>query len=180
MTTIQEAVDWITARHNFHHGFDHFQRFMASQGDPQDQLRTIHVAGTNGKGSTCAYIERILREAGLRTGLFTSPYIHCFEERIRVCGRNIAAESLTAIALKVRDAAHEVEAQMGEHPTEFELMTAVALGHFAQERCDIVVLEVGLGGRLDSTNVIEHPELCVITPIALALIAATMAIIGLI
>ena len=148
-------------------GLDRTRLLLEKLGRPQDALRFVHVAGTNGKGSTCAYIERILREAGLRTGLFTSPYIHCFEERIRVCGRNIAAESLTAIALKVRDAAHEVEAQMGEHPTEFELMTAVALCHFAQERCDIVVLEVGLGGRLDSTNVIEHPELCVITPIAL-------------
>ena len=72
MTTIQEAVDWITALHNFHHGFDHFQRFMASQGDPQDQLRTIHVAGTNGKGSTVSYLANVLREAGYTVGTFTA------------------------------------------------------------------------------------------------------------
>ena len=75
MTTIQEAVDWITALHNFHHGFDHFQRFMASQGDPQDQLRTIHVAGTNGKGSTVSYLANVLREAGYTVGTFTSPHL---------------------------------------------------------------------------------------------------------
>lgn len=148
-------------------GLERTRLLLEKLGRPQDALRFVHVAGTNGKGSTCAYIERILREAGYRTGLFTSPFIHCFEERIRVCGRNISVEALGAVTLAVRDAACEVEAQLGEHPTEFELMCATALCHFAQERCDIVVLEVGLGGRLDSTNVIERPELCVVTPIAL-------------
>lgn len=84
MTTIQEAVDWITARHNFHHGFDHFQRFMASQGDPQDQLRAIHVAGTNGKGSTVSYLASVLREAGYTVGTFTSPHLVAHQDRIRI------------------------------------------------------------------------------------------------
>jgi len=148
-------------------GLERTRLLLEKLGRPQDALRFVHVAGTNGKGSTCAYIERILREAGYRTGLFTSPFIHCFEERIRVCGRNISVEALGAVTLAVRDAACEVEARLAEHPTEFELMCATALCHFAQECCDIVVLEVGLGGRLDSTNVIERPELCVVTPIAL-------------
>lgn len=148
-------------------GLERTRLLLEKLGRPQDALRFVHVAGTNGKGSTCAYLESILREAGYRTGLFTSPFIHCFEERIRVCGQNISAAALKAVTLEVREAARAVEAELGEHPTEFELMTAVAFCHFAQEACDIVVLEVGLGGRLDSTNIIERPEVCVITPIAL-------------
>lgn len=152
-------------------GLSRVRLLLEKLGRPQDALRFVHVAGTNGKGSTCAYLDAILRAAGFRTGLFTSPYIECFEERIRVDGQNISAEELRAVTLGVRDAAREVEAQLGEHPTEFELMCAVALCHFARQRCDIVVLEVGLGGRLDATNVIERPEACAITPIALDHIA---------
>lgn len=148
-------------------GLTRVQLLLEKLGRPQDTLRFVHVAGTNGKGSTCAYLDSILRAAGYRTGLFTSPYIECFEERIRVDGQNISPAELRAVTLEVRDAARGVEARLGEHPTEFELMCAVALCYFAQQHCDIVVLEVGLGGRLDATNVIEHPEVCAITPIAL-------------
>lgn len=148
-------------------GLTRVQLLLKKLGRPQDTLRFVHVAGTNGKGSTCAYLDSILRAAGYRTGLFTSPYIECFEERIRVDGQNISPAELRAVTLEVRDAARGVEARLGEHPTEFELMCAVALCYFAQQHCDIVVLEVGLGGRLDATNVIEHPEVCAITPIAL-------------
>jgi len=148
-------------------GLERTRLLLEKLGRPQDALRFVHVAGTNGKGSTCAYIERILREAGYRTGLFTSPFIHCFEERIRVCGRNISVEALGAVTLAVRDAACEVEARLAEHPTEFELMCATALCHFAQECCDIVVLEVGMGGELDSTNVIDVPEAAVIAAMGL-------------
>jgi dihydrofolate synthase/folylpolyglutamate synthase len=147
-------------------GLDRVRALMDALGNPHDQLRFVHVAGTNGKGSVCAFVESILRAAGYKTGLFTSPYIVTFEERIRVCGQNISAADLRAATLRVRQAAALVEAQLGEHPTEFELMFAVAMVHFAAVRADIVVCEVGLGGRLDATNVIA-PDVCAITQVGL-------------
>ena len=148
-------------------GLERTRDLMERLGRPQDKLRFVHVAGTNGKGSTCAYLASVLQEAGYRVGLFTSPYIETFEERIRVNGVNISMPDLTAATLAVKECADAMEAETGDHPTEFELMTAVALVHFAQAGCDIVVLEVGLGGRLDSTNIIDAPEACVIARIGL-------------
>ena len=136
-------------------------------GRPQDELRFMHVAGTNGKGSVCAYVASVLQAAGYKVGLFTSPFILCFEERIRVNGENITGEELARAVAAVRPAAAAVEAACGDHPTEFELMAAVAFEHFRAVGCDIVVLEVGLGGRLDATNVIETPEASVICRIGL-------------
>ena len=143
-------------------GLERIEELLAKLGNPQNSLRFVHVAGTNGKGSTCSFVARILQESGYKTGLFTSPYLETFEERIRVNGRNIPMERLTQVTLKVKDAAES----MASHPTEFELMTAVAFTYFAEEQCDIVVAEVGLGGRLDSTNVIRTPEVCVFAPIS--------------
>ncbi|RDB68789.1 bifunctional folylpolyglutamate synthase/dihydrofolate synthase [Eggerthella sinensis] len=144
-------------------GLDRVRDLLDRLGRPQDKLRFVHVAGTNGKGSTCAYLASILQAAGLRTGLFTSPYLITFEERIRVDGANITLDELTETTLLVKEQAET----MPDHPTEFELMTAVALTHFARCACDIVVLEVGLGGRLDSTNVIAAPDVAVIARIGL-------------
>ena len=154
---------WLTSRL----GLERIRELFDRLGRPQDRLKFVHVAGTNGKGSTCAFTASILAEAGFKTGLFTSPYVETFHERIRVNGRNISDEDLTAATLRVREYAEAMEAEGGEHPTEFELMTAVALVHFAHVGCDIVVLEVGLGGRLDSTNVIAAPEVAAIVSIAL-------------
>lgn len=148
-------------------GLERIRELLERLGRPQDRLKFVHVAGTNGKGSTCAYLASVLHAAGYRTGLFTSPYILTFEERIRVDGRNISLEELSAVTLAVKHHAEAMADETGDHPTEFELMTAVALEHFARTACDIVVLEVGLGGRLDSTNVIEAPEVSVIARIAL-------------
>ena len=148
-------------------GLERIRELLDRLGRPQDRLKFVHVAGTNGKGSTCAFTASILAEAGFKTGLFTSPYVETFHERIRVNGLNISDEDLTAATLRVRECAEAMEAEGGEHPTEFELMTAVALVHFAHVGCDIVVLEVGLGGRLDSTNVIAAPEVAAIVSIAL-------------
>lgn len=148
-------------------GLERIHDLLERMGRPQDKLKFVHVAGTNGKGSTCAYIESILRQAGYRTGLFTSPYLIRFEERIRVNGQVISEDDLRDVTLFVRKHAEAQARDMGQHATEFELMTAVALEHFARCGCDIVVLEVGLGGRLDSTNVIEAPEACVICRIGL-------------
>ena len=154
---------WLTSRL----GLERIRELLDRLGRPQDRLKFVHVAGTNGKGSTCAFTASILAEAGFKTGLFTSPYVETFHERIRVNGRNISDEDLTAATLRVRECAEAMEAEGGEHPTEFELMTAVALVHFAHVGCDIVVLEVGLGGRLDSTNIIAAPEVAAIVSIAL-------------
>ena len=144
-------------------GLDRIAELLDGLGRPQEGLRFVHVAGTNGKGSVCSYLASVLQAAGLRTGLFTSPYIERFEERIQVDGALIAPDELADITLQVRDVAEA----MADHPTEFELMTAVALCHFARQACDIVVLEVGLGGRFDATNVIAAPEVCVICRLGL-------------
>lgn len=148
-------------------GLDRTRELLDRMGRPQDKLRFVHVAGTNGKGSTCAYIASMLQAAGYRTGLFTSPYIIEFEERIRVNGENISKEDLLDVTLFVREHAEAMAAVLGEHPTEFELMTAVAFEHFARSQCDIVVCEVGMGGRLDSTNIIDAPEVAVIVRLGL-------------
>lgn len=143
-------------------GLDRSHELMQRLGDPHKKLKFVHVAGTNGKGSTSAFLASILQTAGYRAGLFTSPYIVEFTDRIRIDGANIPLERLRDVALQVKQAADAME----DHPTEFELMTAVAFLYFAEEACDIVVCEVGMGGRLDSTNIIESPELCIITSIA--------------
>ncbi|MEC4183932.1 folylpolyglutamate synthase/dihydrofolate synthase family protein, partial [Adlercreutzia sp. R21] len=148
-------------------GLDRMVDLLERMGRPQDSLRFVHVAGTNGKGSTCAYLAGMLQAAGLRVGLFTSPFVFCFEERIRVNGANITADELARAVETVRPHAEAVEAASGDHPTEFELMAAVAFEHFRASACDIVVLEVGLGGRLDATNVIDAPEASVICRIGL-------------
>lgn len=162
-------------------GLDRIRELLERLGRPQDGLRFVHVAGTNGKGSACAYLASILQAAGYRTGLFTSPYIERFEERIQVDGASIGGGELCAATLRVREQAEAMARESGDHPTEFELMTAVALVHFARCGCGIVVLEVGLGGRLDSTNIIDAPEACVIARIGLdhtALLGNTLAAIA--
>ena len=132
-------------------------------GDPQKKLKFVHIAGTNGKGSTAAMLASVLQSAGYRTGLYTSPHLLRFHERMRVNGKEIDDTSLISLTNTVRNAAE----RMSEMPTGFEIMTAIAFLYFVQERCDIVSLEVGLGGRMDSTNVIPAPEVCVVANIGL-------------
>ena len=146
---------------------ERMEALLESMGRPQDRLKFVHVAGTNGKGSTCAYLASILQAAGYRTGLFTSPYIVEFAERIRVDGQNIPLESLTEVTLFVREHVEAYAAKTGEYPTEFEVMCAVAFEHFARSTCDIVVCEVGLGGRRDPTNVIRNVEVSIIARLGL-------------
>ena len=128
-------------------------------GRPQDRLRFIHIAGTNGKGSTAACLASILRCAGYRTGLFTSPALDDFSERVQIDGVPIPAESLSAY----QTAVHAAADAMRDPPTEFERATALALLYYAEERCDIAVLEAGLGGTDDATNIIPAPEAAVLT-----------------
>ena len=144
-------------------GLERTRELLARIGDPQKKLKFIHVAGSNGKGSSCALFERVLREAGYRTGMYISPYIQDFCERIQLCGGNIPGDRLAEITERVQEAAEA----MDDHPSQFELVTAIGFEYFMQERCDIVVLEVGMGGALDSTNVIDPPELACITNIGL-------------
>ena len=130
---------------------------------PEKKLKFIHIAGTNGKGSTSAMLESVLRKAGYKTGLYTSPYIRVFNERMRINGENISDDELASLTEYIKPIAE----QMTDKPTEFELITALAFEYFARHNCDVVVLEAGMGGRLDSTNIIDTSILSVITGIAL-------------
>ena len=144
-------------------GLERTEELLERLGRPDRKLKFIHVAGTNGKGSTCAMLASILTAAGYRTGFYPSPFIEEFRERIQVDGEMITPEALGRITGNVREQAE----QMAEHPTQFELITAIGMVYFAEKKCDIVVLEVGMGGALDSTNVIDPPEAAVITNIGL-------------
>ena len=163
--TGQEAIAYIHSYNWEKHepGLRRIRALLRALGDPQRGLKFVHVAGTNGKGSTCACLASVLRAAGYRVGLNTSPYLVTFHERIQVDGEMISDEALAALTERVRPAAEA----MAEHPTEFELTTAIALLYFREQACDIVVLEVGLGGRFDATNVISRPEVSVIMNIGL-------------
>ena len=163
--TITEAIDYINAHtwSQWKLGLSRTEELLRLLGAPQKELRFVHVAGSNGKGSTCAMVERILREAGYVTGFYPSPYIEDFRERIQVCGEYITEEALCRITARVKELADSME----DHPTQFELITAIGMVYFAEKKCDLVVLEVGLGGIYDSTNVIDAPEVAVITNIGL-------------
>ena len=163
--TYEEALNAIHAVHWQGHkpGLERTRALLSALGDPHKALRFVHVAGTNGKGSTAAMLDSCLRAAGYRTGLFTSPYINRFNERVQVDGVPIPDGDLVRLVERVQPAA----AAMADTPTEFEFITALGMLWFAEQRCDIVVLEVGLGGALDSTNVIDPPECAVITALGL-------------
>ena len=139
-------------------GLDRTRELLGKLDDPQKELKFIHIAGTNGKGSTAAMLSSILEEAGYRVGLYTSPFINRFNERMQVNHQPIPDEELAALTEYVRPHADA----MADSPTEFELITALAMVWFARQKCDIVVLEVGMGGELDSTNIIDVPEAAVI------------------
>ena len=163
--TAKEAIEYLNhyGWSQWKLGLERTQELLKRVGNPQRELKFVHVAGTNGKGSTCAMLESVLRAAGYRTGFYPSPYIEDFRERIQVCGEMITEEALAEITEHV---AREADA-MEEHPTHFELITAIGMLYFAQQKCDIVVLEVGMGGTFDSTNVIDSPEAAAICSIGL-------------
>ncbi len=141
------------------------KRLLAALGDPQNSLRFVHIAGTNGKGSTAEMFSRIFIDAGLKTGCFTSPFIIRYNDRIRVGGKDIPSSDLSRIAEKVRTAVDTLPDSADL--SQFEITQAIAFLYFVQQKCDIVVLETGLGGLLDCTNVITTPLLTVITTIDL-------------
>lgn len=147
-------------------GLERMGTLMKKLGDPHRELNVIHVAGTNGKGSVCKFIQEGLSSCGYSVGLFSSPYVECFNERIQLGGSNISDEDLENFGSRVLEAAAEMVGEGLESPTEFEVVTAIALLYFAERKADIAVLEVGLGGRGDSTNIVEKPLICAITSIS--------------
>lgn len=148
-------------------GLDSMKRLCGMLGHPERGQKFIHIAGTNGKGSVAACLNAILMKAGLKTGLYTSPALVDFSERIKVNSVPIGAEELSKITLKVKNACEALTEKGFPHPTEFEIVTAIGLLYFKKTACQAVILEVGLGGRLDATNVIEDPKLCIITSLSL-------------
>ncbi|MDE7245666.1 MAG: bifunctional folylpolyglutamate synthase/dihydrofolate synthase, partial [Oscillospiraceae bacterium] len=153
------SVDWKGSRL----GLERTQELLGMLRNPEKKLKFIHIAGTNGKGSTAAMLSSILTEAGFCTGLYTSPFINKFNERMQVNGEMISDAELAETAAYIRPYA----VGMSDAPTEFELITALAMVYFVRRKCDIVVLETGMGGALDSTNVIDVPEAAVITAMGL-------------
>ena len=147
-------------------GLERMNDLMARLGDPQDDFDVVHVAGTNGKGSTARYIYETLVEAGYRTGIYTSPYLERFTERIEFDREEISDEDLEECTDIVLDKVREMVDEGAESPTEFEVVTAVCFLYFSRKKCDIAVLEVGLGGRGDSTNIVKSPLCSVITSIS--------------
>ena len=144
-------------------GLSRINELMELMGHPEKSTRYIHIAGTNGKGSTAAMLSSILTKAGYKTGLFTSPHIYRFNERMQINGEPISDEDVCQLA----DYIKQFTDKMTETPTEFELISAFGFEYFKRQECDIVVLEVGLGGLMDSTNVIECPEVAVLAAIGL-------------
>ncbi len=163
--TYEEALSFIhsTEWQGSRPGLNRITELMEKLGNPEKTLNFVHVAGTNGKGSFCAMLDSVLRKAGYKTGLFTSPFIEFFEERIQFNGEMISKEDLAETVNEVKDAC----LSMTDPPTEFEVLTAIGFVYFKKKNADIVILECGMGGRLDSTNIIPSPVLSVITGIAL-------------
>lgn len=163
--TVQEVIEYIHSANWMGSVpcLNRTQNLLSMMGNPEKKLKFVHIAGTNGKGSTAAMVASILTKAGYRTGLYTSPYIYRFHERMQIDGEQIADEDLVEIAEMVKPLADSLD----QHPREFELVCCIAFEYFARKNCDIVVLEVGMGGAFDATNVINCPEVAVITNIGL-------------
>jgi dihydrofolate synthase/folylpolyglutamate synthase len=174
--TYQQALDYWFARTNYEQigmpadlrelKLERMEALLDRLGNPHRGLAIVHIAGTKGKGSTAAMLASVLRRAGLRTGLFTSPHLTRVEERVQVDGQAIAPQDLTALMQRIHSAALAVEHEQGTHPTFFEIITALGFLYFQRRQVEWAVLEVGLGGRFDSTNVCV-PRLSVVTSISL-------------
>ncbi|HYV86343.1 MAG TPA: folylpolyglutamate synthase/dihydrofolate synthase family protein [Patescibacteria group bacterium] len=166
--TYEQALAWLDSLESLgiRPGLDRITALLARLGDPQRDLRFVLVAGTNGKGSVVAFLSQILREAGLRPGVYTSPHLVRFEERIAIDGAPIPAAAVAELTTEVRDAVEGVTRDGAQTPTYFEATTALAFLHLHRSRVPIAVLEVGMGGRFDATNV-GSPLACAITPVSL-------------
>lgn len=161
ITYLQELTKF-----GFNFGLERISELLHRLGDPHLGLRVIHVGGTNGKGSTCAFTASIIQAAGLRVGAFTSPHLHSYTERYLIDGQPIATDRLASLISDLKPHLEAMVAQGFEHPTEFEVSTAAAFVYFLAEKVDLVVLEVGLGGAIDSTNVV-NPLVTVVTNVTM-------------
>ena len=164
----EEALQYIHSTYKFGSklGLENITYLLNLLGNPQKDLKCIHVAGTNGKGSTCTMLSYILKNAGYKTGLFTSPYLEDFRERIQIDNELMEKDDFINSVSVVKSAIEKMVKEGKNHPTEFEIVTALAFYYFNLKQVDLVVLEVGMGGRLDATNVIKKPEVVVITSIS--------------
>ncbi|MCC0634680.1 bifunctional folylpolyglutamate synthase/dihydrofolate synthase [Clostridioides sp. ES-S-0001-02] len=165
----EEALEYISQTNKFgiRLGLENIGKLLELLGNPQETLNIIHVAGTNGKGSVCSFISNILRESGYKVGLYTSPYLETFTERIRVNGENIPQEDVARIIGLIKEKIEDMVSQGYAYPTEFEVVTAMAFYYYSEQKVDFVALEVGLGGRYDATNIITKSLVSVITSISL-------------
>lgn len=165
--TYEEAIQYIHSTYKFGMklGLENIRRLLGYMGNPEKNLKIIHVAGTNGKGSTSSFINSILKEAGYKVALYTSPYLEEFEERMKINGENISREKLVYYVEYIKPIIARMVREGYNHPTEFEVITAIAFKYFSDEEVDFVVLEVGLGGRFDATNAISSSLVSVITSI---------------
>lgn len=163
--TLDEALDYIhrVDWRGSVPGLSRIDALLNKLGHPESTVKYIHITGTNGKGSTCAMTASVLQAAGHRIGLYTSPYIRRFNERMQINGVPIPDDDLCALVEETQPLADS----MADHPTEFELVTAIGLTWFARHHCDVVVCEVGMGGEFDATNIIPAPEVAVLTNIGL-------------
>lgn len=163
--TYNNAIDLLTSQGKFYInlGLERISAVLDLLGNPQDKLKCIHVAGTNGKGSVCAIIAAVLKNAGIKTGLYTSPHIFEYTERIKINGCEISKENFAKYIFEIC----EIADKNGIHLTEFEILTAVMFKYFADNNVEVVVLETGLGGRFDATNVIKSNLCSIITHIDL-------------
>lgn len=169
MMNYSEARQYLTevTKYGSVPGLDSIRELMRRLGNPQDKLKFIHIAGTNGKGSVLAYLSTILKKAGYRTGRYVSPTLFFYRERIQVDGDMIGREDLARLTEIVRDASEDMERDGLAHPTSFETETAVAWLYFVEKNCDIVVLETGMGGKLDATNIVRTTVLEILTPVSM-------------
>lgn len=166
--TYKEAEDYISSLQCLGHvpGLESIGELCKRLGNPQDRLSFVHIAGTNGKGSVLAFISTVLKEGGYRTGRYISPTVFEYRERIQVNGHIISRADFCLYLERIKAAADSMTEEGLPHPTSFEIDTAMAFCYFADKKCDIVVLESGMGGALDATNIIDHTLAAVLTPIS--------------
>ena len=163
-----EAINYLESLNTFgiKPGLERITRMLDALGNPQSKYKTIHVTGTNGKGSVCAMLSEILSTAGIKVGLFTSPHLNSYRERFKINNGNINEKNFVACIDKIVDIIDNIAISVGDHPTQFEVLTAMAFEYFADEGVEYAVIEVGLGGTLDSTNVI-NPVVTAITNVGM-------------
>ncbi|MDY2726591.1 MAG: bifunctional folylpolyglutamate synthase/dihydrofolate synthase, partial [Anaerostipes faecalis] len=164
----KEAMDFISNINKFGSvlGLDNIRELLSRLGNPQNKLKVVHIAGTNGKGSILAYLAGVFRESGYRAGRYVSPASFSYEERFRINEENISQDDLCYYMEKIKKTSEEMVADGGNHPTMFEIETALSFLYFLDKKVDVVLLETGMGGRLDATNVVDRPICTVIASIS--------------